>query len=157
MAEIINILTGIPMGIIILFILFLLSMIILCCYNNRSNKRRKHRKDTITTEGYMKLYLQIKHGSGSLDVLQVDDDTPIFSTEVIQKAIFLPPGEHKLTLSGKVKDDSIAANLLPYYTNIKPFERMIFAKKHRVATLSYDVITQDLTLEESEEKDHGTI
>lgn len=146
-----------PKIIIILFFLFIFSLIIVVICEFCKKKRKKEIKNTILMDGYMKLYLHIKNGHGELDVIRVDEMQPLYSNEVINKAIFLSPGEHKLELTGKVKDNGIAMSILPYYTNLGDFEVIVFAKKNAVAILNYDVITQNIFIEEGERPENGTI
>lgn len=147
----------IPVFFLILCILFLISMTNVIVYTAHKRKLCKQQKYTIKKDGYMKLYIQLLNGKGNFSVEKVDGQSPLYSTEVVTKAIFLSPGEHTLELSGKIKEEGVVNDLLPYYTNLGVLKVSVNAKQDSIATLFYDVVTKNLYIEESEEKRNGIL
>lgn len=136
---------------IILGVLFVISMINVILHTTRQKKRRVQMQNRIVNDGYMKLFVQLEAGRGEITVHSVDDRPPLHSSEVIQKAIFLSPGEHKLMLTAKAKNESISDAVLPYQRDLGPFELTVLAKKDAVATLYLNVDTQNIYLKERED------
>lgn len=136
---------------IMLCVLFAISMINVIVYTYRKRKQWNYSQKTIAKEGYMKLYVQLEDGRGEIIVESVDEQLPLYSSEVIQKAIFLSPGEHTIRLSARAKDNSVSERVLPYYRDLGIFEVVILAKKDGIATLYLNVNTQNIYLKENED------
>lgn len=136
---------------IILAVMFVISMTYQIIRVYRKRRQWDSRKNRIVNEGYMKIYLQIEDGQGEIFASTVDGNPLLSSSEVIRKAIFLPPGENKIVLWARAKDNSVSDRILPYYRDLGPFQITILAKKDGVATLYLNVDTQNMYLKESEE------
>lgn len=135
---------------IVLGVLFVISMINVIIYTRRQRRRWKNRQNTISSEGYMKLYLRIESGRGEIFVESVDKLPPLHTNEVIHKAILLLPGEHRIRFSARARDNSLAENVLPYQRNLGPYEVTIAARKDGIAALCLNVETQNIMIKEGE-------